>query len=61
MLQLLLLAEPNAVMGSWAHGCEWDGGAGGAEGAGGVGGGRVSSLEAILIPGTYSTDPGNIL
>jgi hypothetical protein len=29
---------------------------------GGVGGGgRVSSLEAILIPGTYSTDPGNIL
>ena len=29
------------------------------EGAWGGGGGR-HSMEAILVPGTYSTDPGNI-
>ena len=31
----------------------------GGGGEGGVGGGRHST-EAILVPGTYCTDPGNI-
>ena len=46
-------------MGHGPMGCEWDGGGGvGRVGRRGCGG---RSMEAILIPGTYSTDPGNIL